>query len=461
VSETGFVLAVCGGEPQLARLDEALAFLAAFSSRPVTVVTDPRRNSRLVSAPRVVEVAAPAELDDRAAAIWLKTSLPELLPELLPEPDAGESPLCYLDSDVLAVSPEVDRIFDSFVPPATFASDLPSAAADLRRFSRHAVACPCREEGERLERFFARLDALTALHGAQDELAALDDPAYYRGARFEGERRRGRWWRGVARAWRPDGSLRFEQEFVDGEPVVIRYAFGGSAWRLEKERGDLRGVWRDGQGSFRWVGEGVRGYWEDERRDSFRRLATADGGEEAWWFRAGAPRRRWVARPDHDHGGVWLDPAGADLGECDHLAEAIEVAFGIAIPDRRWVPWNGGVFLFDSRARPLFARWRALCEAVRADPRFVPRDQGALVAAAHAEGLASHARLPGRFNRIVDRRARGASDLATLLEAESAAFLHLIDGGLAGAPPALGAALAAHRETQRSAGRPPRSGRRG
>lgn len=449
MSAGGFVFAVCGGEPQLARLEEALGFLAAFASRPVTIVTDPRRNPRPIPGARVVEVDTPAELDDRAAAIWLKTSLPELLPGVRPELLREGAPFCYLDSDVLAVSPEVDRIFDFFVPPATFASDLPSPATDLRRFSRHAVACPCREEGERLERFFARLDALTALHGAQGELAALDDPAYYRGARFEGERRRGQWWRGVARAWRPGGSLRFEQEFVDGEPVVIRYSFPGTPWRLEKVRGDLRGVWRDGEGHFRWTGEGARGYWEDERGDSFRRLPTADGGEEAWWFRAGAPRRRWVARPDHDHGGVWLDPAGGDLGECDHLAEAIEDAFGVAIPDRRWVPWNGGVFLFDPRARPLFARWRAFADAIRDDPRFVPRDQGALIAAAHAEGLAGHPRLPGRFNRIVDRRTRGAADLATLLDAERAAFLHLIDGGLGGAPPALGAALAAHRAARR------------
>ena len=438
MSAPGFVLAVCGGEEHQRRLDEALSFLRAFSRREVTVVTDPRRNARPIAGARVVEVPTPAGLDDRAAAIWLKVSLPELLP--------GPAPRCYLDTDVLALSAEVDEVFDAFVPPVTFASDLPSPGADLRRFSRHAVACPCREEGERLERFFARLDALTALHRAHHDLAALDDPGFYRGARFEGERRRGRWWRGVARAAWPDGSLRFEQRFEAGEPVSIRYAFPGSSWSLEKRAGEPRGVWSDGSdGAWRWVEVAGGGYWEDERGDSFRRLPGVDGREEAWWFRAGEPRRRWSERPGHDHGGVWLDREGGDLGECDHLAEALEASFGVAIPDRRWVPWNGGVYLFSDASRDLFAAWRSFASAILDDPRFVARDQGALAAAVHRCGLATHARLPSRFNRIVDRRARVAPSLSTLLEREGAAFLHLIDGGLLGADPALAAALEAHR----------------
>lgn len=438
MSESGFVFAVCGGAEHLDRLDRALAFLAAFSRRPATVVTDPRRNARPIEGARVVEVDTPAELDDRAAAIWLKTSLPERLP--------GAEPRCYLDSDVLAIAPAVDAVFDSFVPPATFASDLPTPGATLRRFSPHAVACPCHAEMERLRRFFARLDALTALHRAHGDLAMLDDPAYYRGPRFTGERRRGRWWNGVARADWPDGTPRFEQRFVEGEPVSIVYSFPDSAWRLEKGATEPRGLWRHAAGgSFRWIGEGDAGYWEDDQGDSFRRLPDARGGEEAWWFRAGVPRRRWVERPGHDHGGVWLDAEGHDLGECDHLAEAIESAFAIPIPDRRWVPWNGGVFLFSDASRELFAEWHRLATAMRADPRFVARDQGALAAAVHRLGLAAHPRLPARFNRIVDRRTRPSPALPDLLEREGAVLLHLIDGGLDGVDPALGAALLAHR----------------
>ncbi len=39
MSAPGFVFAVCGGAEHLDRLDRALAFLAAFSRRPATVVT--------------------------------------------------------------------------------------------------------------------------------------------------------------------------------------------------------------------------------------------------------------------------------------------------------------------------------------------------------------------------------------------------------------------------------------
>lgn len=435
-----FVLVACGGEDHLRRLERALDFLHAFSELPTTVVTDPRRNARNVTGrARRVEAATPAEWSDAAAAIWLKLSLPDLLP--------GASPRCYLDTDVLALSPEIAAIFDEFVPPATFASDLPHPGANLRFFSHHAICCPCREESDRLERFFARLDELTALHEIHAEFRALADPDYYRGATFSGERRRGRWWDGTARAFHPDGSQRFEQEFAAGEPVAIRYAFADSAWTLEKSRDEPAGVWRDGRGTaFRWREEAACSFWEDDRGDSFRRQPDGEG----WWFRAREPRRRWLELPGHDYGGAWLDDRGEALGECDHLAEAIEAVFGIPIPDRSWVPWNGGVFLFSDASRELFAEWRRLVAAMHDDPRFVVRDQGALVAAVHRLGLTAHPRLPRRFNRIVDRRARETPTLGNLVDEEQVALLHLINGGIEGAPGDLAGDLVRRLDERRS-----------
>jgi len=115
---------------------------------------------------------------------------------------------------------------------------------------------------------------------------------------------------------------------------------------------------------------------------------------------------------------------------CDHLADALERIFGVAVEPRDWVPWNGGVFLFGPGSRPFLADWRERCLRLFAEPDFLVRDQGALAAAAFAAGLAAHPRLPSAFNRIVDRSSpAGAGATLAELRAEGARLVHLIGGG--------------------------------
>jgi hypothetical protein len=76
-------------------------------------------------------VDVPAALTDREGSIFLKTSLPRLI--------ATSSTACYLDSDQIAVSADVDDVFSLFRPPVTFAADHQT----IDRFSRNAVRCGC------------------------------------------------------------------------------------------------------------------------------------------------------------------------------------------------------------------------------------------------------------------------------------------------------------------------------
>ncbi len=371
-------------------------------------------------------MTTPRELDDARAAIWLKTSVAEIAENA----GLGPGPHAYVDSDVVAVADDVDRIFERFAPPVTFGSDLPFAAANLRTFSSHAVECECAVERERLARYFRRLDSLTAFHREHGELAALADPALYEGARFTGERRRGRWHDGIAEGGSAAGGIHFRQRFANGEPVEIVYSFVDAPWRLAK-RGDASRL-EDDAGWFRFDAspeEAGGGHWEDERGDSLRRFATP-GGERREWFRDGRPRRTWRPDASSDAGGAWVDAAGVELGVCDHLADRLESLFGTPIPRPDWVPWNGGVFLFDASAAPFLADWRSRCLRLFAEPGFRVRDQGALVSAAWARGLAEHPRLPPADNRIVDRRSPANAGLRlAALRAEGARLLHLIGGG--------------------------------
>ncbi|HTH99607.1 MAG TPA: hypothetical protein VL752_01570 [Acidisoma sp.] len=122
-----FVFCVCG-ERSAREVETSLRFLKRFSRADIVVVT---ARSAPVGHDQTFSVDVPAGLDDHQAAILLKTSLPRLV--------ATPGLACYLDSDQIAVSSDVDEIFCKFVPPITFAMD----HVTLDRFSRTAVRCGC------------------------------------------------------------------------------------------------------------------------------------------------------------------------------------------------------------------------------------------------------------------------------------------------------------------------------
>lgn len=132
-----FVFVVCGPELHLDTLDTAIGHLRPLTHAGIWLVTDPARNARPIDGGAfdgVVEVATPVGLDDHQASIWLKTSIHRHVP-------AGE--WCYLDSDVVAVVPGVEEVFEHRVGPVAFASDLTIRENTVDRFSPWAMTCPC------------------------------------------------------------------------------------------------------------------------------------------------------------------------------------------------------------------------------------------------------------------------------------------------------------------------------
>ncbi len=123
-----FVFCVCG-DAHVARVELALRFLKRFSRADVVVVV--ARSTYPLSHDQILESAVPAALSSHQASIYLKTTLPLLV---------GDGAVCcYLDSDQIATSGQVDDIFDLYKPPITFAPD----ASTIDQFSRYAVNCPC------------------------------------------------------------------------------------------------------------------------------------------------------------------------------------------------------------------------------------------------------------------------------------------------------------------------------
>jgi len=99
----------------------------------------------------------------------------------------------------------------------------------------------------------------------------------------------------------------------------------------------------------------------------------------------------------------WAVRCGCREDGCHHLREALACTFGIDVRACDWGLWNGGVFVFDQRARAFFETWRDMALEAFDDPYWATRDQGVLAGAAWKLGLQDLAPLPGRFNFIVDR----------------------------------------------------------
>ncbi len=137
-----FVFVVCGPRSQVLTLRTAIRHLRPVTRAEIWVLTDRRRNEQVIDIEGVdhlVDVATPGDLDDHQASIWLKTSLHRHLP-------VGE--WCYLDSDIIATVPGVDKVFAERQGPVAFASDLMILENSVDRFSPWAMTCDCLGHGE-------------------------------------------------------------------------------------------------------------------------------------------------------------------------------------------------------------------------------------------------------------------------------------------------------------------------
>jgi len=137
-----WVFVVCGPELHVDTLKTAVAHLRPLTSLEIWVVTDSTRNVTPIDPEgidSIVEVRTPEHMDDHQASIWLKTSIHRQLPP-------GE--WCYLDSDIIAVRPGIEEVFEHRHGPVAFASDLTISVNQVDRFSPWAMNCPCAGHGE-------------------------------------------------------------------------------------------------------------------------------------------------------------------------------------------------------------------------------------------------------------------------------------------------------------------------
>jgi hypothetical protein len=124
-----FTYAICG-DSEVEKLNYSLKFLKHFSREDIIVIA--ARCNHYINHDQILSVVPPTTYDNKESAIFLKTNILRILG---PVPRVS----CYIDSDVIAVSKDVDGILALKNGPIRFAAD----HTRMRTFSRYAINCGC------------------------------------------------------------------------------------------------------------------------------------------------------------------------------------------------------------------------------------------------------------------------------------------------------------------------------
>ena len=332
-----FVFVVCGKKEHIRTLHFSLRYLKMFSENEIIVLTDSSRNEEPVVHTNIVDVATPKELSHHQASIYLKVGIYKHVPK-------GRM-YCYLDTDVIAISTDVDKVFDEFIAPIRFAKD----DCKVNSFSAHAVNCDCLKD---------LIEPREILQQALDPYLIRTPGQMEKRARLNREfdrLRNDRWYK-----------LKCD----------IRSTFSGRIFRLNNEFNldKKTGIWYDSQGE------------EVMQSVDFDKVALQTGFTYV------------------DSRSTWIDGSGRDLwsDDCDHLIEQIALKWNIKVEQRDWQHWNGGVFLFNDSSHKFLEAWFNKTMQIFEDPGWRTRDQGTLIATAWEHNLQHTEVLNSKWNFLAD-----------------------------------------------------------
>lgn len=337
--ENIFVFVVCGAREHIETLHFSLRYLRKYSAHQIWVLTDLKRNETEIVHEHVIHADTPEKYDHHEASIYLKTGIHRFLPK--------GNHYCYLDTDVIALAPEADAIFNEFIAPIRFAPD----HCRMNKFSPSAVRCGCSEQWEtKRSSFMQLLEKYNRLKTDPEILAKRARLEAY----FENVR----------------------ASVIRKTLSSIRYHLSGKQFWLNDEFyfDKQARAWKDTSGQ-------VIIYESDIREIARESGYIYDEAKQDW-------------KDEHGHY-VWEEV-------CNHLKEKIYQAFGIAIQDGTWQHWNGGVFLFNDSSHPFLEAWHTKTMHIFGLSDWKTRDQGTLIATVWEFGLQDHPVLDKRWNFLAD-----------------------------------------------------------
>lgn len=345
-----FVYVVCGEKKHIETLNVSLQFLKKHSKSEIIVITDLSRNMSEINHDVIIDIKTDEKYNHHEASIFLKTSLHRYL-------NLDKSIFCYLDSDVLAISDEVDSIFDEKFEIIGFCPDNIS----LDYFSPYAMNCQCmddyRKQKELLEQSIAEY---SALHQQWEK-----DNNNSEGKQLEQQLNDIK-----ANKLKNIGSL-LSFTFQNINPLTSKIRIGkysqhkeDKAWYNSKDKKILFPI---------------------EKHESYIHRKTGFKYQDNGNYWSFADSKFDVTKP-----------------RCTHLHEAIANLFALKINPENWQHPNGGVFLFNESSVKFLEHWHQITLEIFDKPAWKTRDQGTLASTIWKFNLQKNNLLPDKYNYIID-----------------------------------------------------------
>ena len=336
-----YVFVVCGSREHIETLHFSLAYLIAFSNNEIFVLTDSSRNEIKVEHSQVIDIETPKEFNHHQASIYLKTGIHKFLPK--------GNLYCYLDTDVIAIDSECDKIFNEFTSPINFAPD----HCKVQSFSAYAVNCDCLNKCEDdRKKFFKSLKK----YDRNNELS--DSFAQKQRQKIE------------------DKYNHIQQSFLVKLFYALKYYLSFPKFWLNKNIyfDKKRKLWSTADGK-------IVKYELDVKS-----IAKEANLKYTMWFNK------------------WKNQKGENIfdTDCNHLTATINETFGIEIKEKNWQHWNGGVFLFDDSSHSFLEAWHSKTLEIFKNKKWKTRDQGTLITTVWEFGLQNHPTLNKEWNFIAD-----------------------------------------------------------
>lgn len=343
-----YVFVVCGDDKHIQTLNFSLRYLKHFSSNAITVITDKARNSIAIEHDHIIHVDTPGSYNNHQASIYLKTSLHRYL-------DLTDN-YCYLDSDVIALSKNVDTIFNHFIAPITFAPD----HCRINEFSPYAIKCNCMPETkkniENLENLVEKFNPYFT------EEKKIFNPLIRELRRIISKAKN-----------KPLKNIFFLLKYVFGIFILPKKIFklNDNIYFNKKDK-----TWCDKNGNI-FLYHALNYYKQVQKLSPFI-----------------------YKIPQFD----WYNEKGNRLYSCtcNHLTEEIQSKFKVNISEKTWQHWNGGVFLFNKESVDFLETWHKHTLEIFNDPEWETRDQGTLALTVWEKGLQNHPILKKEYNFIAD-----------------------------------------------------------
>ncbi|MEM7104572.1 MAG: hypothetical protein AAF502_15655 [Bacteroidota bacterium] len=409
MSSGKFVFVVCGSKGHIHSLQLALRYLSYFSSNEIIVLTDEFRNEIPIKWKNVINIKTPSSLSNHQASIYLKTGLHKFL-----DP---KFQYCYLDSDVLAISSNVDKIFSMNAGPVTFSTD----HCKMDRFSPAAVINPQMEldyeSGSKIIRdlyfewkstyqnsikFYKRIDEYSkyAFNEINDQKFGVFRDYIYR-------------YFVMAQLimFDPRFKIKYNQRRV---VFSIKYlcsliVFFGLKWLINREfrfmplNSESHLVKKGNSKNVLHFLKSIKSYGYEFNffQQKWKDQAGNEIDKESLTWEYFHENRGYYFDLENDK---WSTKEGQLIVEerSDLLRQRIREKFGVNVSNPQWQHWNGGVFLFDNSSHEFLDTWHNYTMEIFKDEKWRVRDQGTLIATAWKHGLQDNPTLPIGMNFLAD-----------------------------------------------------------